>query len=563
MAESKSLSMGGITCDLCYEQTKQFCNSCQVNLCDDCVRKHRGELRPLSHDIVPFLDRELRLVPPPCQEHPGQRCQAHCQQCQTPVCTACVTGPHGGHCTVGLTKIFEEIKQKIKNDTREIEDRIIQYYLEKEVETENTISKVMEEIKEVEHEKDEQRRIWHQEVDSIFDKIDSLYQDLTGMKLSPLRTQQAKIRSIILDLTKRVQQNKDILKSNTFPVDNQRISKSIQYRFPPENGTMKMPSFKVQTIGGDDLSIELGDFKAKLTQHSLTGLSLKANTVPITTRRRMDKVTVIASISVRYSFLHSIACVGTDAAWIRGENKYITRVDILGSSKETVRTLGLYRPSGISVTNLGELVYSDNKMRTVYIVRCGAIERLIKTPDEYYPEEVCCTRSGDILVHMRSTVAIKLIVKRRNKIVRYHDLKMTQEIKNDEHGNLLLKEGLGPLFMTENINGDICISDTNAQVVVAVDKCGNVQFRYEGKSYGKQEAFSPGYIVTDSLGEVILTDRDNDCLHILDQNGQFLMIVNDCGLERPYGLSVDSKGRLWVALPDSREIKVIQYLTAV
>ena len=56
-----------------------------------------------------------------------------------------------------------------------------------------------------------------------------------------------------------------------------------------------------------------------------------------------------------------------------------------------------------------------------------------------------------------------------------------------------------------------------------------------------------------------MTDIDNNCLHILDQNGQFLRCVDDCGLERPYGLSVDSEGRLWVGLLDSGEIKVIKY----
>ena len=72
--------------------------------------------------------------------------------------------------------------------------------------------------------------------------------------------------------------------------------------------------------------------------------------------------------------------------------------------------------------------------------------------------------------------------------------------------------------------------------------------------------FNPGDIITDALSQIIVTDIFNNCLHILDQNGQFLRCVDDCGLEKPLGLSVDSEGRLWVGLLKKREIKVVQYL---
>jgi sugar lactone lactonase YvrE len=65
--------------------------------------------------------------------------------------------------------------------------------------------------------------------------------------------------------------------------------------------------------------------------------------------------------------------------------------------------------------------------------------------------------------------------------------------------------------------------------------------------------------VTDSKGHIIVIDRLNHCLHILDQNGQFLRLV-DGGLYNLIGLSVDSEGRLWMGKYDSGEVKVIQYM---
>ena len=114
--------------------------------------------------------------------------------------------------------------------------------------------------------------------------------------------------------------------------------------------------------------------------------------------------------------------------------------------------------------------------------------------------------------------------------------------------------------MSENNNGDVCVSDTNADTVVVVDNTGRVRFRYDGTPSRREKSFDPRGIVTDALSQIIVADSYNNCLHILDQNGQFLRCVDDCGLEEPVGLSVDSKGRLWVGLCDKGEIKVIEYL---
>jgi sugar lactone lactonase YvrE len=96
--------------------------------------------------------------------------------------------------------------------------------------------------------------------------------------------------------------------------------------------------------------------------------------------------------------------------------------------------------------------------------------------------------------------------------------------------------------------------------MVVVNKSGRVRFRYDGTAARRKESFDPRHIVTDSMSQIIVADNNIDCLHILDQNGQFLRCVDNCGLVTPRGLSVDSEGRLWVGLWESGEVKVIQYM---
>ena len=113
--------------------------------------------------------------------------------------------------------------------------------------------------------------------------------------------------------------------------------------------------------------------------------------------------------------------------------------------------------------------------------------------------------------------------------------------------------------MSENNNGDICVSDTSANIVIVMDRAGRVRFRCDGRPARRMTLFCSRGIVTNAFSQIIVADINNDCLHIIDQNGQFLRCVDDSGLEKPHGLSVDSKWRLWVGC-ESGKIVVIEYL---
>jgi sugar lactone lactonase YvrE len=228
-------------------------------------------------------------------------------------------------------------------------------------------------------------------------------------------------------------------------------------------------------------------------------------------------------------------------------------IDLHGTVTDTVTSTCPQVPADITVNRQGELIYSDAIKRTVNIVRNGKIETLITPPRGWYPGILCCTRSGDILVSMSTTD------NSHRKIVRYHGRGVIQEIDKDDQDNAIYQGGKYPVIVTENNNGDIVASDQNADTVVVVDRTGKVRLRYNDKPPGEKQPFSPRDVVTDSMSHIIVIDRLNHCLHILDQNGRFLRCM-DSGLYNPMGLSVDSEGKLWVGQVESGEVKVIQYM---
>jgi sugar lactone lactonase YvrE len=356
-------------------------------------------------------------------------------------------------------------------------------------------------------------------------------------------------------MVQTVQENKEILKSNNVSDVNNYRSRLTEFRTISQVPDVTSPSLKTSSVQGREFSIELEDYRATLTQKTLSLLNLTDEVLYSSGQELLKEAKVIANIPTNVKDLNKVACVGSDRAWINGEDKVIHSVDIHGTVQDTVTSTCKYYPSDITVNRQGELIYSDGVKRKVNIVRHGKTQTLITAPQGWKPWGLCCTRSGDILVNMVTTDDS------HHKIVRYQGQNVTQEIDKDEHGNPIYQGGEYTVYATENNNGDIVASDLNADTVVVVDRTGKVRFRYNDKPPGGKKRLSPRQIVTDSMGNIIVPDPDNTCLHILDQNGQLIKCVDNCGLnDQLYGLSVDSEGRLWVGQYKSGELKVIQYM---
>nr|XP_022336157.1 uncharacterized protein LOC111132621 [Crassostrea virginica] len=181
-----------------------------------------------------------------------------------------------------------------------------------------------------------------------------------------------------------------------------------------------------------------------------------------------------------------------------------------------------------TVTRDGGLIYSDMHKKAIYrITPDRKITEFIKTGD-WAPLSVHSSRiNGDILVGMERN--------KDAKVTRYS--KTGKEIQNIQRNNQGQKLYSDPRYIAENINGDICTSDYNKRAVVVVNKSGQHRFSYKGRG----SEFLPWGICTDVLGHILVCDKDNKSVHLLDQDGRFLSII----LSPQQGIK-DPRGCVWM-----------------
>ncbi|XP_061185149.1 uncharacterized protein LOC133193197 [Saccostrea echinata] len=271
------------------------------------------------------------------------------------------------------------------------------------------------------------------------------------------------------------------------------------------------------------------------------------------TKQLLNKPETIAIIKTAYKYnLFNVVCRNDEEIWTSGDENTMKLFSVnMDSSLKSTQTKSGECPSGIAVTEQGELIYVDRKDRTVNILKNGEMVTVIRLQN-WLPLGVCSISPGDLLVTMYSED------KKPSKVVRYSDYREKQTIQLDDDGKPIYLYG-EIKYIIENRNRDICVADTSANALVVVNSEGKPRFRYTGnKSCSKSNPFDLHGITTDSQSHILAADCENNCIHIIDQDGQFLCFI-ECELFHPWGLCIDTYDNLFVTECYERQVKKIKY----
>ncbi|XP_061168607.1 tripartite motif-containing protein 55-like [Saccostrea echinata] len=550
-------------CDLCETAVVQMhCDTCLVNLCKACVGEHISTDESKNHKVVKFNARKSTPLYPGCKFHNKQECTMYCNQCDIPVCIKCLASDkHLGHKLSEIVQIVEEKKDKIIKQLTELNDTIYPTYQDIASDVQNRIRQLEKEYGDLSTAVTKHGEDWHREIDKLVKKLKA---EVDEMKNTQFQTLQKHLDEI----NKKISDIKDEINSVEMAIDTNDLSKLFSvtsnvhiYRNLPQKLSPTLSKFIPEKIQGENLSKLFGTLSSRSLTSDKHGYSMKTtqkspeagSSPPV--KQLLDEPETVTTIDTGYEELYNVACLSGEEIWTRGNNKIMKLYSInQGSLLKSITTKSGNYPWDIAVTKSGDLVYTDYSDRTVNIVENEKTEEVIRLQN-WIPRSVCSTSSGDLLVVMYSGND------KPTKVVRYSGSTEKQNIQFDDKGKPLYSSNpYNRYYISENRNLDICVSDDGAKAVVVVNQTGKLRFSYTGHTpASKKKPFNPLGITTDSQSHILTADYINDCVHIIDQDGQFLRYI-ECGLSDPWGLCTDTNDNLFVAQRDNRRVKKIKYM---
>ncbi|XP_065938402.1 uncharacterized protein [Magallana gigas] len=550
----------------CERNCQFYCNDCHQPMCEQCRDEHQKNKKTKSHEVVPYKQRKRQLPVEKCKIHHTKEMVLLCEECQIPICYKCTaTKEHRGHAFTDLEIDFDE---KVSLCHEEIA-KIRNYFeptsqnLKKEIAGDVTeIKKIIDGIRtSMKAEAESVKKLVNTVTSENIKQVDKIEKSL----LETLNGQNQEIDDYINYLNDLIKTFYGYLSPSN--IDQIRLNlKSESIRPIPITSKPVLPVFTAGQYSREDVAKLLGritDPNTKPENRKINPMETDSTQLkPTQKQRKQDreksdvKQTLSLSSSVTKVREYTVPDVDrvshmslgkSGRLWFSDSNGNLVQTDLQGNQLQKIQTSG--GDEGYhTVTQDGDLIYTDRKNKAINRIRPdNTITEFIKTGGwtlSIHSSHI----NGDILVGMiKDTDA---------KVTRYNKTGTEiQNIQKDNKGQALYS---GPHYITENINGDVCVSDWDKHAVVVVDKSGQHRFSYTGQGSG----FTPYGICTDVLGHILVCDVLGETVHLLDQDGRFLSLVltPQQGVDYPYSVCVDDENNLRLGQILTNTVTVYKYL---
>ncbi|XP_052692488.1 uncharacterized protein LOC128170749 [Crassostrea angulata] len=557
-------------CSKCSGGTEYYCVSCPCDLCPQCKENHVKDLQTIDHDVVSHRDK-ISYIPTQeiCVRHPSHVYTKYCEPCQVPVCDFWFG--HKSHKLPVRSFLFGKKKHKIQD--------LQKAYKTKRQQHRGTIHTIRSEalfyrpvlltgIK-------ADFKTCHTELSRLQSKmltkaqrlkglIDYVVYDLLNYVLCDFdfkhRCKKKKIEMIRHIVRLRRYEHRYVQPAFTFSAlqflsfTKTALRKDIKTALPQIHLTLHTSQLSMtESLNKEDVMESLSAIQITERGNRRVGNQCL---LKLTSGAELHQSLTVTGVGCCFH----ISCVTSDRVWVSDGRNNLMLTDTTGVPLHRVKDSCSDYDRGLHTVNSeSELIYIDrnyniNKLSKDMKTTTTFIER---TDSTWRPRCVYWSPStGGLLVGMYKDNTDT------GKVTRYNQSgQLTQTIQYHNTGRRLYSL---PLYITENNNGDVVVSDFNygPGAVVVTKRGGRHRFSYTGPPSGS--VLYPYGICTDALSHILVCDRITKTVQMINKDGQFLshLLTKSEEMVSPCSLSYDvNTHRLWVGSMFKNKVCVYRYIT--
>eukprot|EP00105_Crassostrea_gigas_P044009 XP_019928157.1 PREDICTED: E3 ubiquitin-protein ligase TRIM71-like [Crassostrea gigas] len=512
----------------CEKNCQFYCNPCHKPICEQCRDEHQKSPNTKNHEVVPYPERNRQLPVEKCRDHPTKDLDILCDQCNVPLCSKCSTIPaHKGHSFTDLEIIYTEKSAACHQENNKIEAYFIPTArdLRNEIKIEATnIKTIMDDIRSsMRDEGKSLKRLVDEVTSDNTEQVNKMEESLREMLQSQDKTYQDYI-SYLEDFVTKFHGYLSFtpLKNNPiiFP-----LTELFKIQPIPETIKPVPPNFTAGHYSKEDVAklvgrIAIPDTKPenrKIKPMETASTQLKPTSKQTKHEREKSDVKQTLSLSSSVTKVREYTVPGVDSVyhislgksgrlWVSDRSGNLVQTDLQGNQLQKIQTRGELEGYHTVIQN-GDLIYTDKENKV-----------------------------GE------------------GKVTRYNNT--GKEIQNIQRNSTYQELYSNPHYITENINGDIIVSDLQKEAVVVVNKSGHHRFSFTGQG----STFYPKGVCTDLLGHILVCDIYSDTVHLLDQDGQFMCLLLTEVVKDPRSVCVDDENNLIVGQSNTNTVTVYKYL---
>lgn len=484
-----------------------------------------------------------------CKKHPNFRACIGCQKCDVPVCEKCLVGEHNGHNLIELEKLLQNRKEKLEQKLPTVRSELTKF--------ETALERVKRRQKEVSENIDTVKG----EIECHFESATSAFEDFKRQLLNRVDLKTSTYLHLLKDQEKHLQTCIQKMLEYIVNFQNADLEKKISFilysacstdEFIPENCPL---SFKPGIVKYSKGCIE------KSVMHKLSGYVFEKQ--DNATVLEKEAIQVIKTINLNQA---DVLTLSSDSGlyWVFLSNKnHFEKYNEKGICVEDIKV------DLQNTRNKPFCIVENTGVHAIYRTETNKLSMLKNSQQKSFIDVaplritcLCLTRIGEILAGL-----VKLTKENYFGIARYslegeRKQFITQMMKKWEREPIL--EGLVyRTYITENINGDICLSGETSltKVVNIIRSNGDHRYTYEGKEASMSQPFLPRGICTNELGNILIADERNHGIHVLNKDGGFLtmLTIPDDPRASPISLCIDHHNNICIGCADGK-IKILKYL---